>query len=525
MVIMSPAPASTNNPVNSIIEIQFNEPLDPATVNSANVPVHYLGTGAPIAGTLSVLNGNRTIRFRPAVPLQPASYYYIYLQAGLHDAQGTPIVPVAPYFYTSTTIDTAPPSILSIAPGNGATNVGINASVRVHFNEPINPLSATPASVTLSTAAGPVPVTFVFSDNNTILRIVPQNPLPANALVTLSVDPYDIAGNELPAVQSQFTTATGADTTPPSVVNANWTVQPDRTGEFRLRSGVQRAHGRADGVVQQGTFLYDARFGGYVAGTLSGSADARTFTFTPSAPLAVNRPYSAQLYGALDLAGNVSTGFNSYTITDYGSDTAAPTVVNVNPLDGATGMPRNAKIRVLFSEPIAVDTAGHVRLLLNGTPVSVSSTVTNGNRLVTLTPNALLASNTVYTISVSQVRDTSGNLQTPAFTSAFTTGNDADLIAPVITRYTPAYGQWVPQNVSFRVTFSEPINPTTIDSSNFFIYNPAGQPAVPAVISISSDGRSATLTPSSPLLPNNAYIAQIYSFADSAGNVGSGVSL
>ncbi len=523
LVRTSPINGTTDNPVNSIVEVELSEPLDAATVTTSNVQLRLNGVLPATAGSVT-LDGNR-IRFTPAADLQPNTYYSLHLFAGIRDIQGTPIAETSFYFYTGTQRDTIAPSILSIAPANGFTGVGVNATVRVRFSEPINPLSVTPASVTLSTPAGPVPVTFVISDNNTLLRIVPENPLPVTTVITLSIDPYDVAGNELPAVQSQFTTAAAADTTAPLVVNANWTYLQTVPVNAVFEIVFNEAMDAQTVLAQRNTFLYDARYGGYVAGTLVASADARTFTFTPSAPLAVNRPYSVQVYGALDLAGNASTGFTSYATTDYLPDTAPPTVADVNPTNGATGVPRNAKIRVLFSEPIAVDNAGNVRLLRNGSLVSAFTTVTNGNRLVTLTPNTLLASNTVYTISVSQVRDVTGNLQPAGFTSTFTTGNDADLVIPVITRYTPSYAQSVPRNVVFRVAFSEPIDPITIDASTFFIYNPAGQPALPAIISISSDGRAATLRPEAPLLPDSQYIVQLSGFADPSGNLGNGISV
>src|SRR6185503_1598255 len=191
--------------------------------------------------------------------------------------------------------------------------------------------------------------------------------------------------------------------------------------------------------------------GGYIAGTLAANADARTFIFTPASALAVNRTYSAQLSGALDIAGNVMTGFQAYFTTSLTSDGTAPTVLGVNPLNGATSVPRNAKIRVLFDEPIANSSITDVRLLRNGVPVPVSSVLTSGNRLVTLTATGLLASNSVYTVSA-QVRDTSGNNQSAQFVSTFTTGNDVDLIAPTVVAASPFYGQvGVPLNAVFRV--------------------------------------------------------------------------
>src|SRR5262249_11979997 len=66
IVRTSPAMGSPNNPLNAIIETEFSEPMNPATVTIANYGVYLLGTGTAIPGTLSVRNGNRTIRFVPS---------------------------------------------------------------------------------------------------------------------------------------------------------------------------------------------------------------------------------------------------------------------------------------------------------------------------------------------------------------------------------------------------------------------------------------------------------------------------
>ena len=137
----SPGMASTNNPLNSIIETEFSEPLNPATVTTANYGVYLFGTGTAIPGTLSLRNGNRTIRVVPEANLQSGAYYYVYLQAGLQDAQGTPFAATNYYFYVGTDSDITTPTVTAVAPVGGSLNVGINAAIRVTFSEPISPLS------------------------------------------------------------------------------------------------------------------------------------------------------------------------------------------------------------------------------------------------------------------------------------------------------------------------------------------------------------------------------------------------
>ena len=525
IVRTSPSFASIDNPLNAIVEIEFSEPLNPSTVTMpANFGVYLFGSGTAIPGTLSLRNGDRTIRFVPGSPLQAGAYYYVFLQSGIQDTQGTPLTATNYYFYLGTQSDATTPTVTSIVPVNGSVGVGINGLIRVSFSEPISPLSLTPGSVTLSTPAGSVPVTLVLANSNKLLTIVPQNPLPANTLITALIDPYDVAGNEVPILQSQFTTGGSADTTPAFVVSASWASSGVPVNSV-LQVVLSEPMDVPSVLAMQPTFLYDLRSGLYVTGTLTANADARTFTFTPASALAVNRPYLVQLCCASDIAGNTMTGFQASFTTSLVSDSTPPTVVGVNPLNGAISVPRNAKIRVLFDEPIANTSVTEVKLLRNGNPVPVSSVLTSGNRLVTLTATGLLASNSLYTVSA-QVRDTSGNNQAVQFVSTFTTGNDVDLIAPAILSTSPFYGQTgVPLNAVFRVLLSEPIDPVTIDSSNFYVYNNAGQPPVPATITISSDRRSVLLTPTQPLLPYSQYWGTVFNYADPAGNVAPGVGI
>ncbi len=60
-----------------MIELEFSEPINPATVTAANVFVRDSASQL-VAGTLSLRNGNRVVRFTPAAALAANSYAYIY---------------------------------------------------------------------------------------------------------------------------------------------------------------------------------------------------------------------------------------------------------------------------------------------------------------------------------------------------------------------------------------------------------------------------------------------------------------
>ena len=107
-----------------------------------------------------------------------------------------------------------------------------------------------------------------------------------------------------------------------------------------------------------------------------------------------------------------------------------------NPAAGATGVPLNVRIRLAFDEPVGATSLTTVNVLVSGLPLPVASrTLSNGDRVVTLTLTSLLAPGTLHTISAI-VKDRAGNAM-PAFTSTFTTGTGVDLINLASSRQRP----------------------------------------------------------------------------------------
>src|SRR5207247_7196954 len=111
-----------------------------------------------------------------------------------------------------------------------------------------------------------------------------------------------------------------------------------------------------------------------------------------------------------------------------------------NPADGATQVPINPQIQVLFDEPVQPTSLTGVTVNAGGSTLTVSRTLSNGNRTVTLTPNLLLAPNTSHTLTIGGVRDTAGNLISATVTAGFTTGPGADIVGTTIVSASPANG-------------------------------------------------------------------------------------
>jgi hypothetical protein len=173
-----------------------------------------------------------------------------------------------------------------------------------------------------------------------------------------------------------------------------------------------------------------------VPATVSYNAGSFTATLTPSAPLAAGASYRATLVGGTtdprvkDVAGNALTANVSWTFATAApvTDTTPPTITSVTPAEGATGVNRNTKVIVRFSEPVDPASVNKNSVVLrNSSNQVVAGTVTldSTGMIATLTPTSALGATRTFTASViggaSGVKDVAGNPLAATKTWSFTT--------------------------------------------------------------------------------------------------------
>ena len=221
----NPLQNTFDNLKNTVIDVEFSEPLNPATVTPANFFVSLYETNTPIAGSLTLRNGDRTIHFVPENLLQIGAYYYVNVKSGLEDRQGSPVAGIRYYFYVGSSTDTTTPTVVSISPPNGVTGVGVNAVGSIRFSEPVNLTTVNSSTISLN-GGDAVPFVLSHSGDNRTVYVTPQAPLPASSTVTLSVinsgenRVEDPAGHAVPAMSTTFTTSALADTSCPGATSA-----------------------------------------------------------------------------------------------------------------------------------------------------------------------------------------------------------------------------------------------------------------------------------------------------------------
>ena len=125
-------------------------------------------------------------------------------------------------------------------------------------------------------------------------------------------------------------------------------------------------------------------------------------------------------------------------------------------------------------------------------------------------------------MTIGAVTDLTGLPLAAPFTSGFTTASGVDLVAPSVTSVTPANGaQNVALTATVQLTFSERINPLTVNQRTLWLIDAGTGQRVAGDVVVSGDGLNAAFIPSAPLAPSVTYYVQASGFADLSGQQGS----
>jgi YD repeat-containing protein len=416
---VAPANGATKVPINDSVVVRFNEPLligtSLVTAQTAIAKALGSGTAVPaagqqiaaqtlqaymnrtccgtsvlpgtvtvtgpnggIAGTVSSSSDGTSVTFAPSQPLLSNTTFAVQSQA-LRDAAGNRMTQVfRSSFTTGATLDKTGPQVVSSNPANDATNVPTSVSIVVTFSKAINPASVTPASFYLNdiTTGSPVAGQIQVDSTNTIITLVPSQPLVLNQLysATVTTGVTDLAGNNLPA-SFLLGFATGpiqgpgeADSTVFSVLNGalptGATVHEADSVTFSIQNGaapVLTSQQEADSV--NFSLLNSAVTIG-VGQTQE--ADSITFSVLNGAS-----SITSQVMEADSISFSVSNGTAIVPITNFEADS-----VNFSVQNGPTGMVRPAKSASVRSNSRAASAGAIAR---NGTAVSSAMAARQSN--------------------------------------------------------------------------------------------------------------------------------------------------
>jgi hypothetical protein len=206
----------------------------------------------------------------------------------------------------------------------------------------------------------------------------------------------------------------------------------------------------------------------------------------------------------------------SYTVP-LSSDAKAALAKSVGKV--VSGIPLNTKISVIFCDPMDTTTITTTTFTLKQGTTAVSGSVNYTGVTAVFAPTTNLSAYTEYTATITTgARDGTGHPLAADYVWSFTTGASQDTTQPTVSDVSPASNATaVPINRKVAISFSEMMDPATINTSSISLKATVSGTNVPGTVS--PVGTSATFTPASNLYGNTTYTATITSgVKDLSGN-------
>jgi methionine-rich copper-binding protein CopC len=460
------------------------------------------------------------------------------------------------------------PAVVAETPAAGSTNVPLNTSVSVTFNEQVN--SNAISLVLTDETDSAVAATLTYNSTTKTATLTPVNPLAGSEqyMVTLN-SVSDTSGDLLPApVSWTFSTAAGISGQPLSIFSSTavpGTANTDAPGAIEVGVNFESSvAGTINGIrfykgsentgthignlwTSTGTLLATATFTNetasgwqqvnfatpvniqantiYVASYHTNvgfySSDPEYFenTGVANGPLQALSDSAAVGNGVFIDSANSAFPDDSSDATNFWVDVVftpggALGVASVSPANGTAGVNPATTIVVTFNQALnaASVTSSTVQLLdSNNNPVAATLVYNAAADTVTITPKATLATATNYTVQIlggaSGVTSSVGSLTlATTYNSTFTTVSNA---VPAVTAVIPANNA---ANIlitsPITVTFSEAMDASTISSSTIELVDPNDN-LVSSTVTYNSSNNTATITPAAALSPGLTYSVQV----------------
>lgn len=434
-----PAAGANEVAVNSPVSATFNEAMNVATISTSTVELRNPANQV-IPSSVSYNPSNNTVTLIPSSNLSNLTVYTGRIMGGTNgvkDLSGNALASTFTWTFTTTQGDVTAPLIVGTQPVNNSVNVSATTSVTVSFNETMNASTINGSTFELRNPANAL-VTSVVSYNPST-RTATLTPSSSLASLTqysvtvkgLSMGVKDSAGNAL-AKDSvwRFTTDAGDITAPvitsvnPVNGSSNISTLTNATATFNEAMNASTINGGTAEIRDPSNNL--------IAASVTYDAGTRTVTITPVSILASGTTFTARIVGGSsgvkDIAGNALASNYTWTFTTAVGDVTAPLVTSRTPETGSQNVPTSVSIQAVFNEAMNAST-------INGTTVElrdplnavVSAVVTfnTGNNTITLTPNAALAFDATYAVTIKSgaqgVKDLAGNALAQDHTWNFST--------------------------------------------------------------------------------------------------------
>lgn len=219
-VIFSIPPSSGSGACpNALITATFSKAMKPSSINGTTYTLAGPGSTA-VSGQVSYDASSNTAIFTPSSTLALSTIYTATVTTGATDTSGNALASKLVWSFTTggAICQPGPPSVISVAPSDGASGVCANTVVVATFSAAMNPATINATSFTLSgPGAALVTGRVTYDVPGRAATFTPANPLALSTLYAASVttEAEDLLGNPTAsALGWTFTTAAAACQTP-----------------------------------------------------------------------------------------------------------------------------------------------------------------------------------------------------------------------------------------------------------------------------------------------------------------------
>lgn len=545
VIATSPSGGATQVATTTAIQVGFNRPIDPATIDATTFGVQQIdatggGGDVAVAGERTV--DQEIVRFEPSAPFAPGSRYRVTLGASIAalaaNAPGdTLAIPVELEFETA-----SPPPfvVLGTLPANGASGVSPASDLVIAFSAEVNaasllsdiasaPTDGSTPNVFVnpgptSNIADALAVTVAYDPTTRSVTLDPDVNLDFGApyTITITSDVFATTGERIGLrYTATFTTEVG------SIVRTAYPVDGEQNVPVTVEPTIWFTGFVDTSTIDARTITLTATsaFGDTIHVPIEleledSTADGDPATFDRvrvvprwdlvdclpgDLPLRYSAAHELRLSSQLALASGARlTGGASLRFTTRGDPRVAGVradngFVAYADLDGRREVPVNSRLYVDFDVAMSEATVDASRLTLRpvgGAPVAATIEYDAATRTATLTPGALLAFDTEYELRVQGVdgseapfvRDGAGQPLLGATRARFRT-SPANTFVFVPTPSAASR----PMNHQLAVVFDRPLHPTAV--AGIALRRQTTGASYTALAAYAPDTRSVTIAP------------------------------
>lgn len=180
---------------NRWLYVQFNEDMDPATINSKTIMVAD-SRGFAVPGNVAYFADFKTAGFQPNPALQENAAYTFTVTTGAASDQGVHLAAAyTQQFTTRASMDTSPLSVEKVTPSPNATCVSATTPITITFNEGVDVSTVTSANIVIT---GPdnatIPAKIGYNVANATVTLTPNAALPTGTITVKVSNVADAAG-------------------------------------------------------------------------------------------------------------------------------------------------------------------------------------------------------------------------------------------------------------------------------------------------------------------------------------------